>query len=396
MRSLRSIVVIAGKDIAQRSRDRSAYIMGVVGPLALALILSATLGGVDDPSAFELGLAIEEEGPVVDGLRDVLAGLEADGVVVMTETADRADLERLVDDGEVDAGFHLTADFDASIQSGRPATITVVGDPGAPIATDVAEAIAGTFAAELDYVTLATASVLAAEGGGADPARVRDLTAAARSELPPVELVPIEAEGRGVDLSSYYAVSLSVFFLFFSVQFGVLSLVEEREAGTLDRVLMAPIAKSAVLVGKMMSSLIIGVLSMVVLVVATTLVVGAEWGDPVAVGILIVVGVVVAIALATLVAAVARTAEQAVSFASAAALVFGLLGGAFFPISRAGGLLARVSLLSPHRWLLDGYRDVSFGAGVGDLGPTLAVLGGFTVVVGGIGLVSARRGLVRS
>jgi ABC-2 type transport system permease protein len=396
VRSLRSILVIAGKDIAQRSRDRSAYIMGVVGPLALALILSATLGGAADPSAFALGLAIEDEGPVVDGFSELLAGLEADGVVVITAADDRADLDRLVADGEVDAGFHFAAGFSDAVQSAQPATITVVGDPGAPLATDVAEAIAGTFGAELDYVTLTTASVLMAEGDAGDATRTGELSTAALSQPSPTDLVPIEADGRGRDLSSYYAVSLSVFFLFFSVQFGVLSLIEEREAGTLDRILMAPIAKSAVMVGKMMSSLAIGVLSMVVLVVATTLVVGAEWGDPAAVGILIVVGVVVAIALAMLVAAVAKTAEQAVAYATAAALVLGLLGGVFFPVNRAGGLLARVSWLSPHRWLLDGFRDVSYGAGVGDLGPTLAVLGGFTVVVGGFGLVVARRGLVRS
>lgn len=396
MRSLRSVLVIAGKDIAQRSRDRSAYIMGVVGPLALALILSATLGGAADPSAFALGLAVEDDGPVADGFREVLAGLEDDDVVVVTAADDRASLDRLVSDGEVDAGFHLAPGFGDAVQSAQRATITVIGDPGAPVATDVAEAIAGSFAAEVDYVTLATASVLMVEGVAGDAARTGELSAAALAQPSPIDLVPIETTGRGEDLTSYYAVSLSVFFLFFTVQFGVLSLVEEREAGTLDRILMAPIVKSAVMVGKMMSSLVIGVLSMVVLVVATSLFAGAEWGDPVAVGILIIVGVIVAIALAMLVAAVARTAEQAVSYATAAALVLGLLGGVFFPISRAGGLLARVSWLSPHRWLLDGFRDVSYGAGVGDLGATLAVLCGFTVVVGGFGLVSARRGLVRS
>lgn len=133
----------------------------------------------------------------------------------------------------------------------------------------------------------------------------------------PIDLVSIESEGRGQDLSTYYAVSLSVLFLFFTVQFGVLSLVEEREGGTLDRILMAPIARSAVMVGKMMSSLFVGVLSMVVLVIATTLIGGAEWGDPVAVGVLILVGVMTAIAVAVLVAAVARSAEQAVAVASA-------------------------------------------------------------------------------
>ncbi len=370
--------------------------MGLVGPLALALILGATLGGADDPSPFEVGLAVEDDGPVADSFRDVLRDLEVDRVVVVTPALDRAELDRLVDDGVVAAGFHLDDGFSESVQSARSSTITVVGDPGSPVATDVAEAIARTFAAEIDYVSLATMSVLSAEGGSGDAARVDELTAAALSQPLPIELVASESEGRGEDLSSYYAVSLSVFFLFFTVQFGVLSLIEEREAGTLDRLLMAPIANSAVLVGKLMSSMVVGVLSMVVLVAATTLIGGAEWGNPLAVGVLIVVGVTVAIAVAALVAALARTAEQAVAFATAAALVFGLLGGTFFPVSRADGLLATVSLLSPHRWLLEGFRDVSYGAGVGDLASTLVVLIGFTVVVGGIGLVATSRRLVRS
>ena len=248
-----------------------------------------------------------------------------------------------MDDGQVAAGFHIAAGFSDAIQSARSSTITVVGDPGSPVATDVAEAIARAFAADVDYVSLATTSVLTVEGRAEDAGRVAELTSAALAQPTPIELVSIQSEGRGQDLSTYYAVSLSVFFLFFTVQFGVLSLLEEREGGTLDRILMAPIARSAVLVGKMMSSLLVGVLSMIVLVAATTLIGGAEWGNPVAVGVLIVVGVTVAIAVAALVAALARTAEQAVAFAAAAALVFGLLGGTFFPVSRADGLLATVS-----------------------------------------------------
>lgn len=396
MASWQAILVIAAKDIAQRSRDRSAFIMGLVGPLALALIMGGTVGGADDPAAFELGLAVEDDGSAADGFGAVLAELEGDGVVEMTAARDLAHLERLVDDGQVAAGFHIAAGFGDDIESARPSTITVVGDPGSPVATDVAEAIAREFAADVDYVALATTTVLTVEGRAGEADRIGELTSAALAQPTPIELVSIQSEGRGQDLSTYYAVSLSVFFLFFTVQFGVLSLLEEREGGTLDRILMAPIARPAVLVGKMMSSLLVGVASMIVLVTATTLIGGAEWGDPVAVGVLILVGVSVAIAVAALVAAVARTSEQAVAFATAAALVFGLLGGTFFPVSRSDGVLAAVSLVSPHRWLLEGFRDVSYGAGVGELASTLAVLIGFTVVVGGVGLLGTSRGLVRS
>ncbi|MEL6893222.1 MAG: ABC transporter permease [Actinomycetota bacterium] len=396
MGSLGAVLVIAAKDVAQRSRDRSAFIMGLIGPLALALILGGTLGGADDPAAFELGVAVEDDGSIAAGFSELLADLEDDQVVEMTTARDLAELERLVDDGDVAAGFHIAAGFTDTVRAAEPSTITIVGDPGSTVATDVAEAIARTFAAELDYVSLATASVITIEGGAPEADRVAELTAAAMAQPSPIGLVPIEGEARGQDLSTYYSVSLSVFFLFFTVQFGVLSLMEEREGGTLDRVLMAPIARPAVLIGKLMSSFVVGVLSMIVLVAATTLIGGAAWGDLVPVGVLIVVGVSVAIAVAALVAAIARTTEQAVATASAAALVFGLLGGTFFPVSRADGLLSTVSFVSPHRWLLEGFRDVSFGAGVGDLGAPLAVLVGFTVVVGGAGVVLTERKLVRT
>ncbi len=55
-----------------------AFIMGLVGPLALALILGGTLGGADDPAAFELGVAVENDGSVADGFRGALADLEDD------------------------------------------------------------------------------------------------------------------------------------------------------------------------------------------------------------------------------------------------------------------------------------------------------------------------------
>ena len=165
MASLMAILVIAAKDVAQRSRDRSAFIMGFVGPLALALIMGGTVGGADDPAAFELGLTVEDDGPAADGFGDVLADLEEDGIVEVTAAPDLADLEHLVDEGEVAAGFRIGAGFSDAIRSAGPSTITVVGDPGSPVATEVAEAIAQTFAADIRSVSLATVSVLTIEGG---------------------------------------------------------------------------------------------------------------------------------------------------------------------------------------------------------------------------------------
>ena len=63
---------------------------------------------------------------------------------------------------------------------------------------------------------------------------------------------------------------MAVFFLFFTVQFGVTGLLEERNDGTLARLLAAPISRAAILFGKLLTSFALGVISMTVLVAATT------------------------------------------------------------------------------------------------------------------------------
>ena len=395
MNLLRPIAVIAAKDLVQRLRDRSAYIMGIIGPLVLVFIMSGTVGAADDASAFEFAIVNADGGEAAAAFETLLADLEAQDTIQLTVADDRAGLDRLADDGDVAAGFVVPPGFSATVMSGSSVDLIIVGDPGSSIAVDVAQAIAETFVAELEYVAVASATVLGIEGAGGDPQRLGELAAAAAALEAPIRLLPVETEGRGRDLASYYSVSLSVLFLFFTVQFGVLSMMEEREGGTLRRIMVAPIPAAAVVLGKTASAFVMGLATMVVLVIATALIVGAEWGDPVAVVVLILAGVTVAIALAVFVAAAARTAEQAGAYATIAALVLGLLGGVFFPISQAPGLLATVSYASPHRWLLDGFRDVSYGAGVEALGPTLAALAVFIVVFGGVGLASARRGLLR-
>ncbi len=63
---------------------------------------------------------------------------------------------------------------------------------------------------------------------------------------------------------------MATFFLFFSVQFGVLGLLQERREGTLPRLLAAPLAPWQVLVSKLLVSLVIGLVSMTFLALFST------------------------------------------------------------------------------------------------------------------------------
>jgi len=119
-----------------------------------------------------------------------------------------------------------------------------------------------------------------------------------------------------------------------------------------------------------------------VLAVATTLLIGAKWGNPLGVAILMIAGVLAALGIMAVVAVVAKTPEQASNWQSIIAVVLGLLGGTFFPLSQGPRLLATLSKLTPHAWFMQGLGDISSGAGlVAVVAPTLAMLAFFVVTL---------------
>ncbi|HSL27226.1 MAG TPA: ABC transporter permease, partial [Acidimicrobiia bacterium] len=151
--------------------------------------------------------------------------------------------------------------------------------------------------------------------------------------------------------------------LMFTAQVGLLSLLEERRDGTLARILSTPTRPWSVLGAKALVSVVFGVASLLVLIVAGRLIMGARWGDPWGVCALVLAAVLAAVGISALTTGMARTPEAAGNIQGVVGTVLGLLGGVFFPIGEDGGILAGLSALTPHHWFMRGLADLSGGQG---------------------------------
>ncbi len=350
-------LLLARKDLVQRLRDRSFLILGIIAPFFVAYILSLVAGPVYD-YGFSADYAISDEtGSVGEGLAEGLVDSGFGAEVVGSEDAARA----LVDDGEASAAILIPAPSPV----GDPPPIVVYGDLDDGTAVVVAESIAESIANQSDAVR-----VLITETG--NPASV----GAYLGQEPPVGWVQGDAGDKVLDGITYLSVGMAIFFLYFTVQASIINIVEERMNGTLQRLLMAPVGRGSILFGKTLSSSLTGLLSMVVLVVATTLVLGAAWGPVWGVALLSLAAVVNAMGLGALIGTYARNAEQASQFAGIVATVLAFIGGVFVPISTEPGLFDTLTRISPHRWLLDGFgANSGTGTVVDVLIPTLVVAG---------------------
>jgi ABC-2 type transport system permease protein len=391
---MRAALRIALKDLKLRLRDRSAYIWGIIAPLGLATVFSLLLGGVAGGGSLDVTYAVADEdgGQIAQGFVDTLVRLDQQGVFSVEVASDAASAEVMVEHGSVDAALVIPSGFSNAIVGGSSAAIEVIGYVDSPIGSQVARAVAEQFAGEVNGISVAVGTHFLLVGSASD-ASVSSVVAAA-SEVPtPLTLTTAGTSSKELSSATFYAAAMAVFFLFFTVQFGVIGLIEEKEQGTMPRLLAAPIRPWSVLAGKVITAFVLGVVSMGVLVIATTWLpfMDAEWGNSIGVAILVVAGVLAAMGVMTLVAAFARTAESAGSIQAIIAFVLGMLGGAFFPVAQAGGVIARLSLLTPHAWFLRGLGDLNGGGGVFDILPEAGYILLFGIVTAGLASLRIRR-----
>lgn len=376
------VFVVAGKELRQRLRDRSAFIVGFGAPLLLAAIISLAIGSSFTKFHATFAVADEDHGPVAAAFVSALHSPDLARIVSFRAAASAADARQLARK-DVDAAFVIPAGFSDAVTSGQAATIDVVRNRASLLGGQVGESVAQGFAARVSATQLSVRTALASGAVGDAVALVQRAAA-----LPPaVPITDASTAGRPLKPAAYFGPAMALFFVFFTVGLGARSLLAERASGTLARLRAAPISGAAVLTGKALATFAMGLASMVTLLVASAVLLGAHWSHPAAVFVLAAAAVLAAMGVVTLVMSLARTEEQAGAYASAVAIFLALLGGSFVPISFAPALLRKLALLTPNGWALHAFTDLATGTRT--LSTVVTAVGVclvFAAVTGGIGL----------
>jgi ABC-2 type transport system permease protein len=386
------VFVIASKDLKQRFRDRSAIVLGFIAPLAIALLMSVAFGRAEH---FQLSLVVadQDHGPVASAFNEFLASPQLRNVVKLRAPVDEATATRLVKDGKVDTAIVIPHGFSTAATGTAPANLQVLTSVNTKISGEVAQALASSFASQVNADRLSVATALAA---GAPSAQLARLVKAAQAARVPEQVVNRPIGSRPLKAVSYYGPAMAIFFLFFAVGFTSRSYFSEQSAGMIDRIAAAPVRPGTLLVGKSLSVLVYGLASLGTIVLATSLFFGANWGNPLAAAALCLAMTIAVVALTALVIASSKTDRQAEGFASIIVFGLALLGGNFLTISAAPPLMRRLALLTPNGWALRGFVDLSTGAHGAAivLEPVLAMLA-FAAIIALIAGLFFRRTVMR-
>jgi len=152
----------------------------------------------------------------------------------------------------------------------------------------------------------------------------------------------------------------SVTFLLLGMLLGVsMGLLDERDWGTFTRLHALPIAVSSVLVGKLASRFVVGVVQMLVLFAFGWLVFGISLGPQPWALALPIAGIVFAgTAFGLVVAAVATSREAVLPVGSIVIVTMAAVGGCWWPIDLEPRWMRSVALAFPTTWAMDAFNDL--------------------------------------
>jgi ABC-2 type transport system permease protein len=187
--------------------------------------------------------------------------------------------------------------------------------------------------------------------------------------------------GRRPTATEQNVPAYTIFGVFFIVLTLASSFLREKQDGTFQRILTAPLSKTALLIGKLLPYYVVNLIQIALMFGVGVVLFGMKPGYLPA---LILVSIALAAAangLGLLVAALGKSEAQVNSLSVLLSITLAALGGMMVPAFIMPGFMKTLSLFTPHAWALAGYHDAMIrGLGLTDVLPETGVLLGFAVL----------------
>ncbi len=411
---LNQIFAITLKDWKVLLRDRGGMVSLFLMPIMFILVMSAAQQGmyasIDEEHPLELLIVNNDGGNLA---ADAIAELEeVDGINAISSVdgaaLTQAEAEQMIVDGLYNVAIVFPEDFSERVLAAAtddqidPAVVTFVADPG--YSTQFLAPIRGSMEGFIREQAAYAQMPLRLEAGF-------DLLAANA----PAEQAPFIGQvgdaflngmenGSGAEGSlgvrfdqvtpDAFAVNrfptaaeqnvpgYTIFGVFFIVQVLATSILSEKQNGTFRRLLVAPLPRVALLLGKLLPYYIINLIQVASMFAIGHFVFKMSVGNaPLAMVIITLATAAAATGLGLLVATLGKTPEQIGGLSTMLALTLAAVGGMMVPTFTMPEFMQMISKVSPHNWALSAYQDVIVrGLGVEAILTEVSVLGGFALV----------------
>lgn len=328
-KSLRRLLTVTRKEFIHIKRDKPSLAISFLMPILMLLLFGFAVN--TDVNNVNLGVY---DGSKTSMSRELIASFSnAYYFNTYASTTSEKELEDLIKGGTVKVGLVIPHDFMATIKRGENTRVQVIVDGSDPTiartATSYSVAITNQFAAKVQLKTLKRSGQNKAPGT--------------------IQAMPMVFYNPTLESSKFNVPGVVGLILQnITIILTALSMVREKELGTIEQLVMTPISAIELILGKLIPYVLIGIYDFAIVMVLSYWLFGITVaGSMLELALLGFIFLIGALAMGMLISTIARNQAQAIQGTLAFLLPSVLLSGFMFPRESMPIVIQWLSALFP-------------------------------------------------
>lgn len=358
------------KDLTLFFHDRRSVIITFLLPVILITLFAfayGSIGSYNGRSEPVTLLVADHDNSLVS--REIIFKIDSVNDIEVV-VSDPQNFKELVIKGEYACALIIYKGFQDSLEAGNVAPIELVYDRSREmeIAIIQQQLISTLMSSTADIIVKNSIEKYLQDQFPLMDRSVRDNIAKnsikSSNNTPSIKWTPIVGEKNDTKLGLIQAVAgTAILMLLFSVAGVGTSILEEKENGTISRLLYSPLSGSTILYSKMLFAFFISILQLTVMFLFAWLVLHMDMNVNIPGLISMIIATSFAVSsLGIFLAAVAKTRQQAQNLSTIIILVMSAIGGSMIPIFIMPPILQKLALLSVNYWGIQGFYDLFWRA----------------------------------
>jgi len=375
------------KDILDFTRDRMMLIAFIIMPLFMMVMMGYIFPSQSALKDIPLGVVNQDTGLIANTIVESLSQMKLDEGqqkpfhLTTVPSVDSA-IEQIKGQ-QLSAALIIPENFTATIASGQQETVTIIVDQSNP-------QLSSTLTTMLDKILDSMSTYVGVQ-------QVAKLL----PQLPnPVALVkPFTIQTQGIvpgepNYFQFMAPGIMAMVVMLSVMTGLAaSIAREREDGTLDGILVSPINRLSIILGKAFSQTARGLLQAAIILGLATLLFGVViHGNLLLVVLLLILSIFSFVGVGVLISALATRQETAMTIMMTLQFPMLFLSGVLFPVQQMPEWIQAISKAVPLTYATQALRQVmTLGVGISEVIGQIIILVGFGIVTLAIAIPAFQR-----
>jgi len=382
---------VTKKDLKDFYRDRARIISFIIMPLFMMIMVGYVFPSQSSLKDVPVGIVNLDNGTVSTQVVDVLTNLKVQGstkkVMIVKPVQDEATIKERIQKQDLSGAIVIPAGFSNGLLKDHiQQKITIITDQSNPQISSILTTMLGQV-----FDTMGKQMSKLAIGSLMQP----KLSVTSMSAL--ITPMAVESKGLVVGKPNYFqfvAPGVIAMVTMMAVMMGLAgSIAREKEQGTMDGILVAPVSRFSIIMGKTGAQTVRGLLQgAMVLILAMTLFHVKVYGSFLIMLVVVILGILSFVGLGILVSAAVEEQETAMTIMMTVTFPMLFLSGAFFPTQQMPGFMQAISKCVPLTYEVQALRQVVvLGAGLSEVMKPLLILLGFGVVTLAISIPAFKR-----